>query len=386
MTSIALPTASGDVLSYTPGSSAGFARPLTPLRSRVCYAAAHVVADPLNEPDGSGRARLDWDATLAYREHLWSYGLRVADAMDTAQRGMGVDWEVTIELVRRSAAHAQAVGGQLACGAGTDQLPPGPASLEGIEAAYLRQCEVIEDAGAQVVVMASRQLAATARGPEDYLRVYSAVLSRLGRPAILHWLGEAFDPTLAGYWGSHDIGLAAATVLDLIAAHTDRIDGIKTSLLDAPFEIALRRRLPPGVVLYTGDDWNYPELMAGDELGASHALLGIFDAIAPAASAAVQALDRGDTERFAEILAPTVPLARHIFRSPIPSYKTGIVFVAYLNGHQQHFKMVGGQEGARSVVHLAEIFTLADRAGLLADPDLATCRMRRVLALAGVEQ
>jgi hypothetical protein len=355
--------------------------------SRIAYAAAHVVADP-HAPNGPGLpARLDWEATLAFRRHLWALGLGVADAMDTAQRGMGLDWAATRELIARSGAEARACGGRIACGAGTDQLPEGPASLDAIAAAYEEQCEVVEAAGARVIVMASRALAAAAGGPEDYATVLSRVLAGVSEPAILHWLGPMFDPALAGYWdptAPDDLDAAMDACVDVIAANAAKVDGIKLSLLDAEREVALRARLPAGVRMYTGDDFNYPELIGGDAHGHSDALLGIFDAIALAAAAALAALDRGDRPAYEAIFEPTVPLARHIFRAPTRFYKTGVVFLAFLNGHQSHFHMIGGQQSARSMWHLAEIFRLADRAGLLRDPELATARMRLVLRLAGL--
>jgi Protein of unknown function (DUF993) len=380
-----LPRPDGTLETYAPGEPAAFEPPAAPLRSRVFYAAAHVVCDPLAPGDPGGAARLDWEATLAYRRHLWRWGLGVAEAMDTAQRGMGLGWDTARELIRRSIAEARAAGGEIACGAGTDQLQAGrPASLDAIRDAYLEQLDLIEGQGGRAVIMASRALAAAARSPDDYRSVYDSVVGEARRPVILHWLGEQFDPHLTGYWGSRDLDEASETVLALIADNAERIDGIKTSLLDADRERALRRGLPPGVRLYTGDDLNYPELIGGDGERSSDALLGVFDAIAPAASAALQALDAGDHAGFEERLAPTVPLAHRLFEPPTPSYKTGIVFLAYLGGHQRHFRMVGGLESARSVLHLSDVFRLADRAGLLRDPELAVARMRRVLALAGV--
>ena len=381
-----LPRAGGGLAPYRVGEAPAYDLPTGPLRSRVAYAAAHVVADPLADTNPTLETRLDWEATLAYRRYLWSLGLSVAEAMDTAQRGMGLDWHTTKELIRRSVAEARAVGGEVACGAGTDHLLPRPdLTLDDVEAAYAEQCEFVEGQGSRVILMASRALAASARGPDDYLRVYGSILSQVAQPVILHWLGDMFDPALAGYWGSPDLDAASDICASLIADHAAKIDGIKISLLDDRREIALRRRLPPGVRMYTGDDFNYPALIRGDEQGYSHALLGIFDTIAPAASAALQALDAGDLDRYQAILEPTVPLSRHIFQAPTYFYKTGVVFMAYLNGHQSHFRMVAGQESARSVVHLAELFVLADRAGLLRDPARAVERMRRVLALAGVE-
>jgi hypothetical protein len=376
---IGLPRPDGSVSAYTLGEPRAYPPPRGPITSRAAYAAAHVVADPLGEPDA-----LDWEATLAFRRHLWTCGLGVAEAMDTAQRGMGLEWPVTRELIARSGAEARACGGRLVCGAGTDQLPPGPAPLGRIVAAYEEQLGVIEEAGAAPVLMASRQLAASATGPDDYAEVYGRLLDRLSRPAVLHWLGPMFDPGLAGYWGSPDLDTAAENVLAIISAHTAGVDGIKMSLLDAGREIALRRRLPPGVRLYTGDDFDYPRLIRGDHLGHSDALLGIFDPIAPAAAAALGALDAGDLAGYEEILAPTVPLARHLFAAPTYHYKTGVVFLAWLAGHQRHFRMVGRMDNARPVLHLVRLFELADEAGLLPDPDLAAARLRAWLAVQGV--
>jgi dihydrodipicolinate synthase/N-acetylneuraminate lyase len=317
--------------------------------SRVAFAAAHVAAGP----DGE----IDWEATLAFRHHLWEHGLGVAEAMDTAQRGMGLDWPAAQELISRTAAEA---GGRLAAGAGTDHTQP--RTVDEVRAAYEHQCELVEGTGAQAIVMASRSLAAVATSADEYREVYGAVLRQLERPAILHWLGDMFDPALAGYWGSPDLDEATETVLAIIGEHAEKVDGIKVSLLDADREVALRSRLPAGVRLYTGDDFNYPELIASG----SDALLGVFDAIAPAAAAALRALDAGDRDAYDRILEPTVPLARKLFEPPTYNYKTGIVYLAWRNGHQQHFKMLGGMETARSPEHLAEVAALAERAGLLA--------------------
>jgi hypothetical protein len=355
-----------------------------PANSRIAYAAAHVVADPLADNTPGRPARLDWDATLEFRHHLWRHGLGVADAMDTAQRGMGLDWATTAELIRRSAAEANAVGGRLVCGAGTDQLPPGEHDLAAVLQAYEEQLAVLEDAGAGVVLMASRALAAGAAGPADYGGVYGSLLEQVRRPVLLHWLGPMFDPALAGYWGSTDLDLATDAFLQIIAAHPDKVDGVKVSLLDADREVALRRRLPEGVRCYTGDDFHYPELILGDRHGHSDALLGVFDPIAAAASAALAALDAGDEDGYRRIFAPTVPLARLVFAEPTFHYKTGIVFLAWLAGHQRHFSMVSGMQSARSLPHLGQLFVLADRAGLLPDPDLAAARMRALLAVAGL--
>jgi uncharacterized protein DUF993 len=382
-----LPRADGSLAAYSPGAPSGWPTAAAVPTSRLAMGAAHVVADPLARTDPWLQAAVDWDATLAYRRHLWDLGLSVAEAMDTAQRGMGLDWPTSRELIRRSMAEARAVGAadRIACGAGTDHLEASAShSLDQVIAAYQEQCAFVEGCGGRIILMASRALAAAAGSADDYARVYGRVLSQVRQPVIIHWLGDMFDPALAGYWGSADLDAASESCLAILADNADRVDGVKVSLLDKDREIALRRRLPPGVRMYTGDDFNYPELIAGDAQGYSDALLGIFDAIAPAAAAALAALDRGDLAEYTAIFEPTVPLARHIFRAPTRFYKTGVVFLAFLNGHQSHFRMVGGQESARSIWHLAEIFRLADQAGLLIDPELATARMRLVLRLAGV--
>lgn len=376
-----LPTREGGLARYDPSPPRAYRRPDAPLRSRSCFAAAHVVADPFAEPWA-----IDWDRTLAYRQELWSWGIGVAEAMDTAQRGGGtVGWDVARELIRRSAAAARPGIDRLACGVGTDQLAPDRSwSISEIGDAYEEQCAFVEECGAQPVIMASRLLARSAGSVDDYHSLYDRILRQVRRPAIIHWLGPMFDPQLDGYWGTRDVESAFEVVDEIIRSHADRVDGIKLSLLDADLEIALRRRLPGGVRMYTGDDFNYPSLIEGDGERASDALLGIFDAIAPAASAAVQSLDRDDPAGFREALAPTVPLARHIFVEPTAHYKAGIVFLAYLNGYQDHFRLVDGLEARRSIVHLAELFMLAGEAGLLSDGERACSRMREVLAVAGI--
>jgi hypothetical protein len=385
MTTLRLPRADGSLEDYALGEPHAFPMGDAPF-DRVAFAAAHVVADPLADVDPWLEAAIDWDATIAYREYLWSLGLGVAEAMDTAQRGMGLGWEATRQLIRRSLAAADGNSRALiACGCGTDQLEPGPGvTTDDVVRAYEVQLELIEGLGGRVVLMASRALAACAKSPDDYTSVYERVLSQAGQPVIIHWLGEMFDPALAGYWGHDKVGQAMDVCLSIIEAHAARVDGVKISLLDKDSEVAMRRRLPDGVRMYTGDDFNFAELIAGDDQGHSDALLGIFDAIAPAASAALGALARGHTTAFHDILGPTVPLSRHIFEAPTRLYKTGIVFMAYLNGHQDHFVMVGGQQSARSLVHLSEIVRLADRSGLLRDPEDAARRMRAVLAVHGV--
>jgi hypothetical protein len=361
--------------------------------NRIAYSAAHVVADPLAAVDPWVQCAVDWDATIAYRRRLWSLGLGVAEAMDTAQRGMGLDWPTSLELIRRSLDAARDVPGALvASGCGTDHLPPDAArSVDDVIRAYEEQMAAIEKLGGRLIVMASRALARVARGPADYERVYGRILAQARQPVILHWLGDMFDPALAGYWGTPDVDAAMDTALGIIAAHAAKVDGIKISLLDKDKEIAMRRRLPAGVRMYTGDDFNYAELIAGDGWGGeavhgrSDALLGIFDAIAPAASAALGALAQGNVDRFHAILGPTVPLSRHIFQAPTRFYKTGVVFMAWLNGHQSHFTMVGGQQSTRSLQHLAELFRLADAADLLEQPELAVGRMQTLLALHGID-
>jgi Protein of unknown function (DUF993) len=382
---VRLPGADRSIAPYTLRTPSAWPRPSAPIRCRVAYAAAHVVCDPLADADPLGEAVIDWDATLAFRRHLWSFGLAVAEAMDTAQRGMGLGWPVAQELIRRSLDEARACGGTVACGAGTDHLSANEArSVDDVERAYEEQAAWVETHGGRVILMASRALARIGRSPDDYRRVYGRVLRQVTRPVILHWLGDMFDPQLAGYWGTRDVEVAMDVCLSIVAEHREKIDGIKISLLDAQREIEMRSRLPDGVRMYTGDDFNYDRLILGDECGRSDALLGIFDAIAPAASVALQALDRGDPAAYCSALGPTVPLARHIFMRPTYAYKTGIVFLAYLNGHQSHFRMIGGAESWRSVPHLAELFRLADAASLLADPELAADRIRRVLAVAGI--
>jgi Protein of unknown function (DUF993) len=383
---INLPLEGGRTEAFRTGAPREFPRAAPPF-PRVALAAAHVVADPLAPHDPWTEASIDWDRTIAFRRHLWSLGLGVAEAMDTAQRGMGLDWAAAQELIRRSLdAMRDFPGAAMASGAGTDHLAPGPdVTVDDVVRAYEEQCEAVERMGGRIILMASRALAHAARGPADYERVYARILEGVREPVIIHWLGEMFDPALAGYWGNDDHMRAMETALAVIVAHADKVDGVKISLLDKEKEIAMRRRLPEGVRMYTGDDFAYAELIAGDEHGHSDALLGIFDPIAPAVGGALACLSKQDLHGFHEILAPTVPLSRHIFRAPTRFYKTGVVFMAWLNGHQDHFTMLGGQQSARSVLHFAELFRLADSAGLLADPDRAAARMRTLLALHGVE-
>jgi len=384
---IKLPSADRRMNPYTLSAPRDFPTQQTQGFNRVAFAAAHVVADPLATQYPWLEAAVDWERTIAFRRHLWALGFGVAEAMDTAQRGMGLDWPNSLELIRRSIEAARDVPGAfLASGAGTDHLEPGPrVSVTDVIAAYEQQFEAVERAGGRIIMMASRALAACTKSPDDYYRVYTKLLQQAKEPVIIHWLGEMFDPALAGYWGYADHYKAMEVALTVIQANAAKVDGVKVSLLDKQKEIDMRRRLPKGVRMYTGDDFNYAELIEGDGAGYSDALLGIFDAIAPAASGALAALARGDRESFHEILAPTVPLSRHIFGAPTRFYKTGVVFLAWLNGHQEHFVMVGGQQSARHILHLAEAFRLADRAGLLRDPEGACRRMRQLLAVHGLE-
>jgi hypothetical protein len=384
-TSVRLVRPDGSTYNYTPSHE-----PLQPpqgalFETRIAFAAAHVVVDPLRTAEPLTHPIVDWKATIAHREYLWSLGFGVAEAMDTAQRGMGLDWPLALELIKRSTAAAKTRGALVASGAGTDHLPIGqPHTLQDVTNAYLEQCEAIEAVDGRIILMASRALAAVARHAEDYAAVYASVLSQMREPVILHWLGSMFDPALEGYWGSSTIPAATENCLKIIRSHKEKINGIKISLLDEELEVNIRRRLPNGVRMYTGDDFNYDRLILGDGQGHSDALLGIFDAIAPAASLALTALDAGDIPRYQQLLSPTVPLSRHIFATPTQHYKTGVVFLAFLNGFQSHFRMVRGLESARSVAHLCELFVLADEAGVLREPELAILRMRNFLMLAGV--
>src|ERR1043165_2828661 len=381
-----LPTSGGKISAYTTRAPKKFPKAGKPF-NRIAYAAAHVVADPMADSDPWLDVAIDWERTVAFRRHLWSLGLGVAEAMDTAQRGMGLDWPTSLELIRRSLEAARDFPGALiGCGAGTDHLEAQPGvTIDDVIRAYEEQCEAVENLGGRIVLMASRALVKAARGPDDYITVYEHILEQVKEPVIIHWLGEMFDPALDGYWGYKDHMVAMDVAIDVIAANPDKVDGVKISLLDKGKEIAMRRRLPQGVKMFTGDDFNYAELIAGDEQGYSDALLGIFDAIAPAASAALDAFTHGNVALFHDILAPTVPLSRHIFKAPTRFYKTGVVFMAYLNGLQNHFTMIGGQESARSTLHLAELFRLADAAGLLTDAELSAQRMRTVMAVRGVD-
>jgi hypothetical protein len=382
---LSLPRPDGSLDRVCLGEPREWTAPGDGFRTRVAFAAAHVVADPFGDNTPGAPAVVDWDSTLAFRRHLFRHGLGVAEAMDTAQRGMGLDWATTRELISRSSREANDAGARIAAGVGTDQLTSPARSVDEVRDAYVEQLEFVESTGAQAILMASRHLAAVARDADDYLSVYSDLLDRAGRPVVLHWLGPAFDPALAGYWGSSDVGTATATVLDLIRSRPEKIDGIKVSLLDAEHERGLRAALPVGVRLYTGDDFNYPELIKGDGDHHSDALLGIFAAIAPAAATALTALDAGDEAAYDDALAATVPLSRHIFSAPTYHYKAGIALLSWLSGHQPSFTMVGGLQSARSLPHYATTLELAAAAGLIRDPDLAAHRFAALAAVQGID-
>jgi hypothetical protein len=382
-----LPRADGSLEAYRFRGPANWSTANGHGLDRIALAAAHVVADPFVDNDPWVTAAIDWDATIAFRRHVWSLGLGVAEAMDTSQRGMGLDWPNALELIKRSVAAAKEIPGAVVySGVGTDQLiPTASTTVDDVIRAYEEQVEAVEAAGGRIILMASRALVAAAKSPDDYAKVYGRILEQVREPVIIHWLGEMFDPALKGYWGKADHMAAMDVCIDIIGDHASKVDGIKLSLLDKDKEIHMRRHLPQGVRTYTGDDFNFAELIAGDEQGYSDALLGIFAAIAPAASAALAAHARGDIDEYWKIFEPTVPLSRHLFKAPTRFYKTGIVFLAYLNGHQKHFVMVGGQESARSLLHLADIVRLADAAGLICDPDMAAQRLTSVLRTHGLD-
>jgi hypothetical protein len=384
--SLKLPKLDRSIETYRLAASRTFPSKLEGTLNRIAFSAAHIVADPLAECDPWLNQKIDWDKTIAFREHVWDLGLGVAEAMDTAQRGMGMDWPTSLELITRSVAAAKPRGALVFSGAGTDHLAVEDAkSIDDVIKAYEQQFEAIEKVGGRIILMASRALAKLGKNAEDYGKVYDRILSQSAQPVIIHWLGDMFDPALANYWGTPSLDTAMDIAVDVINRNAAKVDGVKVSLLDAQREIDMRRRLVPEVKMYTGDDFNYAELIAGDDKGFSHALLGIFDAIAPAASYALSRLAAGDDAGFHDVLGLTVPLSRHIFKAPTRFYKTGIVFMAYLNGHQDHFTMIGGQESTRSTQHLAELFRLADKAGLLTNPELAVQRMKSVMATRGIE-
>jgi hypothetical protein len=381
---ITLVDAAGATSAVELNPAPSFSKPAVPLTSRTVYAAAHVVPRTTAENVPGAPADLDWDATLAFRHHLWSWGLGVADAMDTAQRNMGLDAAATRELISRSAAEARTVGGALVAGVNTDHVGESVISLDAVIDAYKEQLHFTEDAGASVVLMASRHLARAARTAEDYERVYSEVLAAAGAPVILHWLGSAFDPELGTYFGAADTEVASSTLLKIIANSPDKVAGVKMSLLDADSERSVRARLNEPARMFTGDDFNYVSLIGGDSSGYSDALLGAFAALGPHASAAVQALDAGDGEAYERILGPTEALSRQIFAAPTFYYKTGVAFLSWLNGHQAGFSMVGGLRAACSLPHLSAIVRLANACGALEQPELARNRWHALLGTCGV--
>ena len=383
---ISLPASDSTSKSYAL-VGAPIARPTAvPVFNRVAYAAAHVVSDPTREVTPHGRPAVDWDATLAFRHHLWSLGFKIAEAMDTSQRGMGLDWQGAAELIERSLREAKTVAGaDLACGAGTDHLVVDVTTgIDDIIAAYETQLGHVEKCGGRAIMMASRALAKIATSKDDYIYVYSKILSQAKDKVVLHWLGDMFDAQLAGYWGTTNFEEALDTVIEIITENASKIEGIKISLLEHSKEIALRNRLPEGILCFTGDDFNYADLIEGDGVSHSHALLGIFDAVAPSASLALSALANNDVAKFRKVIAPTVPLSRKIFEAPTQYYKAGVVFLAWLNGHQSHFTMLGGMQSSRDIAHYAEVFKLADQANVLDHPELAVARMKSLLITSGL--
>ncbi|PRB58277.1 dihydrodipicolinate synthase family protein [Microbacterium sp. MYb45] len=389
MSTLRLLRVTGETADVALNDSGAYTRPTAPLQSRVAYAAAHVVPKVHADNTPGQPADIDWDATLAFRRNVYSWGLGVADAMDTAQRNMGLDAAATRELISRSAEVAREEGGSVVVGVNTDHVAETHISIDQVIAAYLEQLHFTEEQGAGPVLMASRHLARVATDADDYRRVYREVLSRATVPVVLHWLGTAFDPELAGYFGADDWQTASAVLLDVIAENPDKVAGVKMSLLNAASEISVRERLPEGVRMFTGDDFNYVGLIGGDTVGdgAGHsdALLGAFAAITPVSSAAIQALDAGDPEAYLRILGPTEELSRQVFAAPTFYYKTGVAFLAWLNGHQPAFQMVGGLHSARSLPHLSRIVELANASLALEQPDLARERWHGMLRLNGVD-
>ncbi|MDO0929590.1 dihydrodipicolinate synthase family protein [Streptomyces sp. TG1A-8] len=384
MSIIFLPSADGSIGRHILGEPEALPTHADPSTSRLAYAAAHIVADPLRADATGGPDQIDWDATLHLRHRLWDLGLGVAEAMDTAQRGMGLDWPAARELARRTVAEARTRGAKVVVGIATDQLPAEADDLSTVRDAYLEQLSEIEGLGGEVVLMASRNLVRAASGPEDYVSVYDAVLKHATRPVVLHWLGEMFDPALAGYWGHSDPLKAMDVVTDLITAHAGTVRGIKMSLLDADLEGELRRRLPAGVHLFTGDDYHYTDLIAGDGHHHSDALLGAFAVVGRHAAAALARLDAGDEPGFREILAPTEPLSQLVFAAPTRFYKIGVAWLSYLNGAQDHFRMIGGFETGRSLGHLGDLVRAADATGYFTDPDFTARRAAAYFSAHGI--
>jgi hypothetical protein len=383
-----LPASDGAVREYRMVGTP-ITRPATvPTFNRIAYAAAHVVSDPGRDVDPWNRPAIDWETTIAFRRHLWSLGFKIAEAMDTSQRGMGLDWTGAQELIRRSLEESRTVSGaDLACGAGTDHLMAADArSLDDVVKAYETQIEFVEKHGGRAIMMASRALARIAATPHDYAKVYGRILSQTKDKVVLHWLGDMFDPALRGYWGGQDFETCLQCVLRIIAENQDKVEGVKISLLENTKEIRLRNSLPDGILCFTGDDFNYADMIEGDGSHYSHALLGIFDAVAPQASAALTSLAKGDIANFRSVIEPTVPLSRKIFEAPTQYYKAGVVFLAWLNGHQSHFSLPAGMQSARGINHYADIFRLADQANVLDKPELAASRMKAFVGVFGLLQ
>ena len=384
MAELLLPIADGTLARVDLAEPAALITASTPPTSRAVYAAAHVVADPLHACDPlPGVEQIDWEATLELRRRLWSLGLGVAESMDTAQRGMGLNWDGARELALRTLADAKDRGGEVVVGIATDQINSPTADLAQIRDAYLDQMNDIESAGGSVVMMASRHLARAAKTPDDYFTVYDEVLAQATRPVILHWLGAMFDPALSGYWGYDEPKAAMGGVVDIIGAHVDKVRGIKVSLLDAALETMLREMIPAPARVFTGDDFNYVDLIAGDGTRHSEALLGAFAAVPRFASAAFARLDADDVEGFRRVLEPTVPLSRLVFAAPTQYYKVGVAWLTYLDGGQDHFRMIGGFETGRNLLHLAELVRAAGAIGLFADPELTARRTTAFFAAQG---
>src|SRR5256885_7756284 len=269
--SLKLPMADRSIETYRLAASRMFPSKLEGTLNRVAFSAAHVVADPLADVDPWLGAAIDWDRTIAFREHIWDLGLGVAESMDTAQRGMGLDWPTSLELIQRSVRAAKARGNALVfSGAGTDHLAPEDAkNLDDVIRAYEEQIAAVEKTGGRIILMASRALAKIGRNADDYAKVYNRVVSQVREPVIIHWLGDMFDPALANYWGTSNLDEAMEVAVAVINANAAKVDGVKVSLLDKQREIDMRRRLDRNVKMYTGDDFNYAELIAGDEHGFS---------------------------------------------------------------------------------------------------------------------
>jgi hypothetical protein len=372
-----------------------------PCFSRLAYAAAHVVAKPANgaaAADPRSPDSVDWDATLRFRRHLWHLGFGIAEAMDTAQREI-LGWENAARLLDMTLADARAEPGRgVIGGAGTDTLATSTPTLRQVIDAYVAQAEFIHERGGRVILFPTHFLPRHFPAPGHYLEVYRAVTQEVSKPVFLHWLGDMFAPALRGYFPGDSFRR--------ITQDNPKVLGVKLSLLDQRLEEAIRRRIAPqGQVVLTGDDFNFPALIrggkgAGDGRGFqsrafhfegrgfpvgdySHGLLGIFDGIARVASRALICLAQGDAREYDRLMAPTVPLSRHIFKAPTQHYKAGLVFLAYLNGHQSHFHLLADAEQRRDMAHYVELFKLANAAGVLDDPESAYERFQPVLRNAG---